>query len=879
MIARVIWPLLVLVVAGSFANAADGAEPSWIDPGWRRTVARYSVTFDDSGVSTTVFDFEVLALDPKGAEAVAQKVLSYNSYYGELALENLATIKADGRRLGVDPRAIRDQPASTEISSPYFDEERTKIVAYSDVAPGDRITGRAIYKDKFPRFPGEFAQAWLQPPDQPPETIELTLDGPASKPLRIAASGVEHEEERHGNRIIHHVRFRHEQPQLRAADLDGFDSSRRFEASTFADYAAFAAALKRRNAPMAVPTAALRTVATEIVGDAGTTVAKVERLHNWVAQNIRYVGIGLEDGGLTSQPAPDVLAARYGDCKAHAILLKALLASQGIAADLVVVNTSAHYRVSAVATQNFDHAIVYVPELDQYLDPTASQMAFGALPPELSGKPALNIDTGALRVIPVTPSERFTLASETDTTLGADGAREGRTMFSGRGQGAALGREAARKLERIDQQHLAKEMIEKDGTGAYIVPDPRKLSDDYAITATFRLKPLKLDAPMRLAMVVLSDPRLPLLQLVTGGVREQPFRCRPLQYLESATLHLPDGINLASKQAPFAYRADVDGQTAYGTVHGLIEVTGEVVLDGRTVRSRTHVQMDFDKPVCPAEFVDAIKLGLSKFDEFRRGSIALTPKPVGYILELSPEFDLGKKAFDSKNYDLALTCLEPLAEKGHPTAQAYLGYMHEYAFGVARDYGEAARWYRLAAEQGDTYSQQNLAELYVKGLGVPRDDQIAAEWYTRAAELDDRQAQLHLATLYRDGQGVKRDFKEAEKWFARAAEQGSGWAQMNLGLLYTHGGDGVALDYGKAVEWFRKAADKDDAYAKYNLGWAYEAGLGVPRDRERAIEWYRKAADQGNQLAKSRLDDLTGEGGNLSLTVGRIIQGVLDLML
>jgi TPR repeat protein len=884
MIARVLWPLLVLVVtaASGFPNIASGAEASWIDPGWRRTIVRYSVTFDESGVSTTVVDFEVLALDPKGAEAVAQKVMSYNSYYGDLTLENLATIKADGRRLGVDARAIRDQPASTDTSSPYFDEERTKIIAYSDVSPGDRIAGRAIYKDKLPRFAGEFAQVWRLPLDQPPEVIELTLDGPASKPLRIAASGVEHEEERRGDRITHHVRFRQDRPRPRAADLDDFDTSRRFEVSTFADYAALAATLSRRNAPMAMPTEAIRKVATDVVGDAETTAAKVERLHNWVAQNIRYVGIGLEDGGLTSQPAADVLAARYGDCKAHATLLKALLASQGIAANLVVLNGSPRYRVTEVATQNFDHAIVYVPELDQYLDPTAQQVAFGALPPELSGKPALNIDTGMLGVIPVTPSERFTLASETDTTLAPDGRREGRTVLSGRGQGAALGRDAARQLEGADQQRLANEMIEKDGldgTGDYIVPDPRKLSDAYAITATFRLKPLKLEAPMRTSMEILSDPRRPLLRLVTGGVREQPFRCRPLQYLDSAALHLPDGINLASRQAPLAYHADVDGETAYGTVHGRIEVTGEVVLDGRTVRSRTHLQMDFDKPVCPPEFVNAIKDGLSKFDEFRHDSIALTPKPVGYVVVLSPNFDLGKKAFDGKNYDLALTWLKPLAEKGHPMAQAYLGYMYEYAYGVARDYPEAARWYRLAAEQGDTYSQKNLAELYVKGLGVAHDDQIAAEWYARAAKLDDRQAQLQLASLYRDGRGVKRDFKQAERWFARAAEQGSGWAQMNLGMLYTKGGDGVPLDYGKAIDWFRKAAENDDPYAKYNLGWAYETGLGVPRDREQAIEWYRKAADQGNQLAKGRLDELTGEGGSLSLTVGRIVQGLLDLML
>jgi TPR repeat protein len=886
MIARFLWPLLVLLItaAGVSPNAAakPDSAPAWMDPGWRRTLVRYAVTFDEQGLSTTVFDFEIQALDPKGAEAISQKVLSYNGYFSELTVSDLATVKADGQVIAVDERAIRDQPASADISSPYFDEARNRIIAYSNVDAGDKVRGRAIYKDKRARFAGEFERSWVQPSDQPPEVIELTLDGPASKPLRTAGRGVEHSEERSGNRIIHHVYFRQDSPDRRAADIGDFDRARRFEASSFADYAAFAVALNSRNAPMAVPNAALRALADEIVGDATTTVRKVERLHNWVAQNIRYVGIGLEDGGLTSQPAAAVLASRYGDCKAHTTLLKALLATQGIEANLVAVNGDPHYTLTEVATQNFDHAIVYVPQLDQYLDPTAPQVGFGALPSELGGKPVLNIDTGRLAVIPVTPSERFTLASDTDTTLSPDGTRKGQTVLSGLGLGAALGRDAARRLERVDRQHLADEMIARDdldGMGDYIFPDPRKLSDQYAITATFQLKPVKLDASLRIPVAVLTDPRLPLLPLITGGIRDQSLPCRSLRYRETASLQLPDGINLAAKRAPVTYRAEFNGETAYGAVHGRIEVNGDVVLEGRTVSSRAEVQLSFDKPVCPADFVSAIKKGMSTFDEFRHDTIGLTPKPVGYVLEISPDFNRGVEAYESKNYELALSSLKPLAEQGHAKAQAYMGCMYEYAYRVARDYREAARWYLLAAEQGDAYSQMSLGEIYEKGLGVARDDTRAAQWFAKAADLGDRQAQLDLATMYRDGRGVARDFKQAEKWYAMAADQGSAWSQMNLGLLYTHGGDGVPLDYAKAIDWFRKAADNDDSNAKFDLGWVYEVGLGVSKDREQAIEWYRKAADQGHQQARSSLDRLSGNNDDsFWRTLPRILVALLQLV-
>jgi TPR repeat protein len=875
MIARILWPLVLLLIASALipAGAAEtkhGSEPVWVDPGWRRTLARYAISFDEQGMSTTVFDFEIEALDQKGVEAMSQQVFSYDSYFEELVASDLATVKADGRVIAADERAIHDEPASTDVSSPYFDEQRNKTIAYSDVAVGDKVRGRIVSKGKRPRFAGEFAQFWSQPLDQPPELLELTLDGPASKPVRTVARDVEHSEERVGDRIVHYVRFKQERPLPKLTGIGSFDSARLFEASTFTDYAAFAATLDSRNAPMAAPDETVRRLATEIVGDASTTVRKVELLHNWVARNIRYVGIGFEDGGLTSQPASAVLALRYGDCKAHATLLKALLLAQGIEANLVVVNGAPNYTLTELPTQNFDHAIIYVPQLDQYLDPTASKVAFGALPWLLSGKPVLNIDKGRLSKIPVIPSERFILTSDTDYVLAPDGTRQARSTLSGIGMGAALGRVDAEALERKDRKRIAGEMIEQadlHGSGDYTFSDPRELSDEYRITATFQLGANALNEPFRIRMLALTDPRPSLLALSTSGLHDQPFFCPSLEYRETASLSIPETVNFYEMAAPINYVANFNGLTAYGEANGHIEVIGEAAIDGRTIRSQVRVQLRFDTPVCPAEFADEIKKAVAELQEFQRRPIGLTPKRVPYVTEISPDYNLGVKAFDDKNYELALTWFQPLAEKGHVRAQSYLGWMYESGRGVAMDYPEAARWYRRAGEQGDPYSQARLGYFYENGLAAMRDDKLAAQWYGKAAEAGDRQAQMSLAAEYRDGRGVARDFKAAEKWFSMAADQGSAWSQMNLGMLYSHGGDGIPLDYVKAVELFRKAAEQGDSYALYNLGWCYESGLGVSKDRQQAMAWYSKAADKGNLLALRRLDRLSDNSGGWSAVV------------
>ncbi len=64
---------------------------------------------------------------------------------------------------------------------------------------------------------------------------------------------------------------------------------------------------------------------------------------------------------------------------------------------------------------------------------------------------------------------------------------------------------------------------------------------------------------------------------------------------------------------------------------------------------------------------------------------------------------------------------------------ANLGYAYEQGRGVARDFEEAAKWYRRAAERGDIAAQANLGTLYANGLGVEQDDVQAHMWLNLAA--------------------------------------------------------------------------------------------------------------------------------------------------
>lgn len=99
----------------------------------------------------------------------------------------------------------------------------------------------------------------------------------------------------------------------------------------------------------------------------------------------------------------------------------------------------------------------------------------------------------------------------------------------------------------------------------------------------------------------------------------------------------------------------------------------------------------------------------------------------------------GIAAFSRQDYAAATRILIPLAERGDPAAQAYLGFMFETGRGVPQNYTEAAYWYRRSAEQGFSGAQYSLGLLYDRGFGVPRDIVEASKW-------------LNLATAAASGQ-------------------------------------------------------------------------------------------------------------------------------
>jgi len=103
------------------------------------------------------------------------------------------------------------------------------------------------------------------------------------------------------------------------------------------------------------------------------------------------------------------------------------------------------------------------------------------------------------------------------------------------------------------------------------------------------------------------------------------------------------------------------------------------------------------------------------------------------VAHADPRVRAGLSAFSHSRYVQAANLLTPPAHEGDAVAETYLGYMCQKGLGVAKDFGQAGRWYQAAAYQGEPTAQFFLAQLYDLGFGVPRDFVQAYVWFDVAA--------------------------------------------------------------------------------------------------------------------------------------------------
>ena len=174
------------------------------------------------------------------------------------------------------------------------------------------------------------------------------------------------------------------------------------------------------------------------------------------------------------------------------------------------------------------------------------------------------------------------------------------------------------------------------------------------------------------------------------------------------------------------------------------------------------------------------------------------------------------------------------ADQGLAEAQCFLGIGYANGEGIPQNYGEAAKYFKLAADQGFAEAQHYLGICYVNGEGVPQNYREAAKCIKMAADQGFAEAQLYLGDCYAHGKGVSKNYEEAEKYYKKVLEQlpDNTYVQTTLGWLYYE-----KKEYSSAMIYFQKAANAGDAEGYNGMAYLFEYGYGIKKDPNEAMSF------------------------------------------
>lgn len=518
---------------------------------------------DASNTNTSRRELQVLsaaAIQPLGQMGIA-----YSETNQELTVDEAYTLKKDGTKIAVAPGAIITQQRS---GSATLNDQKQKVIVFPNVEVGDTLVYAYTLKTK-PLFPGFFGMDLALPQGIAVDKYEMVLTAPKSLPLSFDAKDMTVERGTDGDKLVYTIRASVEIPKpVVAPYVSPFDRSPTLAASTMKTWEQFAKLYASLVAPKLAVTPKLQAKADEITAGVSDRREQVNKIYDWVAAHVRYVGIEFGQGGYVPHDPEEVLTNTYGDCKDHALLFATLLKAKGIAADLVVIHATDRYSVPSVPFAGvFNHMINYIPSLGIYADTTQRTMALGYLPRSEYGKTVLHIGSG-LHKVPLLTQKDSSFHYSEHLTLSADGRLSANGEFTATGVAAGLAHRDGLRLHATGGEKFAMELLEKRGlseaTGKYEVPTDETPVTAYKATTHYV-------APKQqtwVAGVPFAMPRGLMFDHLAGETWLGPLAadkykktvimpCYSGTGTEEYTLDLPPGKKLAALPADKAF--DVDG--------------------------------------------------------------------------------------------------------------------------------------------------------------------------------------------------------------------------------------------------------------------------------------------------------------------------------
>jgi len=399
--------------------------------------------------------------DPAKAASAAETSIAYAPARERLEIVDAVLVRADGTRL--PPAVILDEGQDQPIDGMYVDT-RHRIVRFEGLEVGDRIRIESHSESRGPdMFAGFVGSVEAVRDVWPVLEARVELVHPQDRAIRAFARGLEEGPPRVDEGRVHRSWTAQSLPPLPREPLGPayVDFGPFVSTSSYQDWSEMARWYAELVRPQRRLDPAARAAGRQSTEGLDDPEAIVERLFRLTVDETRYVGIELGIHGWKPQEASEVFRRGYGDCKDKATLLSAWLADQGIASSIVLVRTADRglFPEEAPTMWAFNHAVLYVPSLDRFLDPTAEFVSPNELPTLDQGAMGLVVPLegpGRLVRLPMSKASDNYNEGRVTVFVEADGGIrvEGREQF--RGAPATRARrdfeDAGRRVERLERQ-------------------------------------------------------------------------------------------------------------------------------------------------------------------------------------------------------------------------------------------------------------------------------------------------------------------------------------------------------------------------------------------------------------------------------------------
>jgi len=356
-----------------------------------------------NGLSRTFAQRVVHVLTERGAEENKEFGVHYTPGREEVDIRQ-ARVYRRGARGEIDVLEATDR-SDEDLSEPWYGlyyDNRAEIVRFEGLRPGDVLEIQYLVEDVASdnQMADYFGDLQYIAENIPKRRWDYTLIAPASRPIHANVpklpklAQLQRQVTEEGSERV----YRYTARDIAKIDAEPAmpgpgETTPYLHVSTYASWSDVGAWYWRLAEESLAPDDEIRRTARGLVTRNMSDADRVRAVYDFVVTGTRYVGLEFGIHGFKPYKVTQVLARRFGDCKDKAALLIALLREVGVTSELVLVRTRRGGRLDTepASLAIFDHAIVYVPKLDRYLDGTAEFAGLAELPAQDQGVMALRV--------------------------------------------------------------------------------------------------------------------------------------------------------------------------------------------------------------------------------------------------------------------------------------------------------------------------------------------------------------------------------------------------------------------------------------------------------------------------------------------------------